>query len=128
MPEGGLAIIERAHRGAVEAQFYDTLFIAVLFKSSLGGLDLLLRGMAVTYALTEARTPDLRLGDRTVTTLSDPQAGLRNLIDERTSVYVEEQDLAALGRSAADLIPGVRPICGTVLATRWPEYAQVLYL
>lgn len=128
MPGGGLAIIERAHRGAVEAQFYDTLFIAVLFKNSLGRLDLLLRGMAVTYALTGAHTPDLRVGARDVTTLSDPQAGLRGLMDEQTSVYVDEQDLAALGRTTDDLIPGVRPIAGAVLAKRWPDYAEVLYL
>ena len=128
MTTDGLAIIERAHRGAVESQFYHTIFVAVLFKASMGRLDLFLRGMAVTYALRGAETPDITVGDRTVTTLSDPQAGLRDMMDDSTTVYVDDHDLTALGRSPADLIPGVRTIAGADLARRWPDYAQVLYL
>lgn len=52
-----LGIVERAYRGAVEKQFFDVLYMSVELHRQLGGMDILLRGPAVTCAL-RGRRPD----------------------------------------------------------------------
>lgn len=125
---GSLAILERAYRGAVEKQFFDSLCLAVELHRQLGGLDLLLCGPAVSYALRAAPPPALRLGDRVLDTLSDPRADLRRLLAAGVRVWVREPDLAALGLAGGDrLLDGVR-LAPAGLAARWPDYRTVFYL
>ncbi|MFL6129409.1 MAG: hypothetical protein ACJ73E_10140 [Mycobacteriales bacterium] len=125
---GSLAIVERAYRGAVEKQFFDSLCLAVELHRQLGGLDLLLRGPAVSYALRADPPPALRLGGRVLDTLSDPRADLRRLLDAGVRVWVSGPDLAALGLAGAGrLLAGVRP-APAELAARWPDYRTVFYL
>ena len=125
----GLAIVERAYRGALEVQFADTLYCAALFHAQLGGLDLLLRGAAVTYALPAPPPPVLTIGRRRVDTLTDPRPGLTGLLEAGVRVWVEERDLRAHGFSAdRPLLPGVRTVAPGELATRWPDYSTVFFL
>ena len=124
-----LAIIERAHRGALETQFSDALYCAFLFHRHLGGLDVLLRGPAVTYASRTARTPRLRLGERVVDTLSEPRGGLGVLLEAGVRVWAEEPGLRAHGLDGdGSLLPGVGSVAAGAMAARWPDYRAVFYL
>ncbi|WP_411107402.1 hypothetical protein [Streptomyces sp. cmx-4-9] len=124
-----LAIIERGYRGAVETQFSDELYCAFLFHRHLGGLDVLLRGSAVTYAARAGRTPTLRLGNREITTLSEPRRGLGVLLESGVGVWAETADLRSHGLSAEkDLLPGVRSAAPGAMALRWSGYRAVFYL
>jgi hypothetical protein len=125
----GLAIVERAYRGALEVQFADALYCAALFHAQLGGLDLLLRGAAVTYALPAVPVPALTIGRRIVGTLNDPRAGLAALAGAGVHIWVEERDLRAHGVPAdRPLMPGARTVAPGELATRWPDYSGVFFL
>jgi hypothetical protein len=123
-----LAIVEKAYRGALEKQFFDALYLAVELHRQLGGLDLLLRGRAVTYGVRAEPVPALRIGGRTVDTLTDPRRDLRTLMDTGVRVHAEEDGLAAHGLGPDRLLDGVLPVSGAGMALRWPEYRMVCYL
>ncbi|MFE0106743.1 hypothetical protein [Streptomyces sp. NPDC059009] len=122
-----LAIVERGYRGALEKQFFDELYLATELHRQLGGLDILLRGTAVTYALDTGPMPALRIGNRTVDTLTDPRQGLRTLLAAGVGIWVEAAALAALG-SLRPLVEGVRLAAEGELAARWGEYRQICFL
>ncbi|MEU9113899.1 hypothetical protein AB0D04_19475 [Streptomyces sp. NPDC048483] len=124
-----LAIVERAYRGALEKQFFDELYLAVELHRQLGGLDLLLRGQAVTYAVRTEPVPALRIGTRTLDTLSDPRRDLTVLLDAGVRVSAEESALAAYAPHGRDrLLPGVQTAADGELALRWPDYRMVCFL
>ncbi|MEV8597551.1 hypothetical protein [Streptomyces sp. NPDC052012] len=122
-----LAIVERGYRGALDKQFFDELYLATELHRQLGGLDVLLRGTAVTYALDAPPPPPLRIGDRVVDTVTDPRAGLRTLLDADVGVWVEEPALAALG-SPRPPLAGVRLAREDEVAARWKDYRMVFFL
>lgn len=123
-----LAIIERGYRGSVETQFADALYLVRELNRQLGGIDLVLRGLAVTYAVA-APPSVLRLADRSVDTLPDPRASLCTLISEGVGVCVEGADLNTLGLTKEDgLLPGVRYTPWEETALQWADYAQVWFL
>ncbi|MGW6544051.1 hypothetical protein ACWGBH_14530 [Streptomyces massasporeus] len=122
-----LAVVERGYRGALDKQFFDELYLATELHRQLGGLDVLLRGTAVTYALDAPPPPPLRIGDRVVDTVTDPRAGLRTLLDADVGVWVEEPALAALGSPRRPL-PGVRLAQEGEVAARWKDYRMVFFL
>lgn len=115
-----LAVVERGYRGAVETQFADVLYLVRELNRQLGGLDLSLRGLAATYAVTAA-PPDPVVG---VDTLPDPRASLRTLLAEGVTVSVADADLEALG------LPGDVPLLPGVVrgAARWSDYRAVWFL
>ncbi|MGW3204479.1 hypothetical protein [Streptomyces sp. NPDC001135] len=122
-----LAIVERGFRGALDKQFFDELYLATELHRQLGGLDILLRGTAVGYALDAPPPPALRIGARTLDTLTDPRAGLRSLLGAGVGVWVEEPALAALG-SPRPPLPGIRLARDGEVAARWQEYRMVFFL
>ncbi|MFJ4283631.1 hypothetical protein [Streptomyces massasporeus] len=122
-----LAIVERGYRGALEKQFFDELYLATELHRQLGGLDILLRGPAVTYALDAQPPPALRIGNRVVDTLTDPRKGLRSLLDAGVDVWIEKRALAAL-HSPRPLLDGVRLAGEGEVAARWGEYRMVFFL
>lgn len=124
----GLIIIERAYRGSVETQFADVLYFIRELSRQLGGIDLVLRGLAVTYAVKGSCTA-IHLGGRNVNTLPDPCRSVQTLLDEGVTVFVEEPDLAALRLSDGDrLLSGVRLARVGELALRWSDYRGVWFL
>ncbi|MER6407199.1 MULTISPECIES: DsrE family protein [Streptomyces] len=123
-----LAIVEKAYRGALEKQFFDALYLAVELHRQLGGLDVLLRGRAVTYGVRAEPVPALRIGSRTLDTLTDPRRDLRTLMDAGVRVHAEESALAAHGLAPDRLLDGVRAVPDGSTALRWPEYRMVCYL
>ncbi|MFF3291883.1 hypothetical protein [Streptomyces sp. NPDC003023] len=130
-PDGRvLAIVERGYRGALEKQFFDELYLATELHRQLGGLDILLRGRAVTYALTAPPVPPLRIGNRTVDTLGDPRKGLRALLDAGVGVWAEEPGLTALGAAGSPdrLLAGIQVAAEGETAARWTDYRMVCFL
>ncbi|MBB1252749.1 hypothetical protein [Streptomyces alkaliterrae] len=123
-----LALVEKAYRGALEKQFFDSLYLATELHRQLGGLDILLRGRAVTYGIEAPPVPALRMGSRTLDTLSDPRRDLRALIAAGVGVWAERDALAAHGLQEAPLLDGVRTVADGETAARWPEYRMVFYL
>lgn len=129
MPARCLAIVDRAYRGGVETQYADTLYLARELNRQLAGLDLLLRGLAVGYAVSTAPPPPLRLAGHLVDSLPDPRRSVRTLLDEGVGVWVEEPDLVGLGPTAGErLLPGVGRVEPGELALRWPDYERVWFL
>ena len=123
-----LAIIERGYRGSAETQFADVLYLVRELNRQLGGLDLVLRGLAVTYA-GSGSVPSIQVADRTLDTLPDPRESLRTLIAEGVGVCVEEADLHALGLTKDDcLLEGVELASWDKAALRWSEYRDVWFL
>ncbi|AOR31291.1 hypothetical protein BFF78_09790 [Streptomyces fodineus] len=122
-----LAIVERGYRGALDKQFFDELYLATELHRQLGGLDILLRGTAVGYALDAPPPPALRIGARTLDTLTDPRAGLRSLLEAGVGVWVEEPALTALG-SPRPPLAGIRLARDGEVAARWAEYRMVFFL
>ncbi|NJC70668.1 hypothetical protein HC031_13230 [Planosporangium thailandense] len=124
-----LAIVEKAYRGAVETQFFDALYSAVELHRQLGGLEVLLRGAAASYAVEAPPVPTLTIGGRIVDTLNDARHGLRALLDAGVAVWVEEPGLAALGpHTRTRLVPGVRRVAAGELAGQWSTYRMVFFL
>ncbi|AGP60154.1 hypothetical protein [Streptomyces rapamycinicus] len=123
-----LLIIERAHRGAVETQFADTLFFVRELHRQSGGLHVVLRGLAASYAVDTTYEAALRIAGRTLDTLPDPRRLLRQLLEDGATVFVEEADLSALGARARErLLPGVRLVAGAELVSRWSDYERVWF-
>lgn len=124
-----LVMIDRGYRGTAEAQFFDTLYGMLTFGEQLGGLDIVLRGSAVTAAVVpEDERPTLRVGSLVLENLPDPAESVRALLDAGHGVAVDAPDLAEFGLGAADLLPGVRCLDTTRLANRWSQYDGVWFL
>lgn len=124
-----LGILDRAYRGAVEAQFFDALYGVLDFRTQLGGVDLALRGGAVTLAVDEhVYRPVVDLGPLHLDGLPDYRASVRELIAEGVGVYADERDLAALGFGPADLVPGVSCVDTSAMAAKWTDYDGVWFV
>jgi len=124
-----LGILDRAYRGTVEAQFFDALYGVLDFRTQLGGVDLALRGAAVTLAVDEhAYRPVLDLGPLHLDGLPDYRNSLRELVKEGVGVYADEPDLRALGFGPDDLVPGVSCVDTNRLAASWSDYDGVWFV
>jgi hypothetical protein len=124
-----LAIVDRGYRGSAEAQFFDALYGILVLGGQLGGVDLVLRGSAVTAAISEpSRVPVLRVGSLTVTTLPDHRKSIAAMIAMGTRVYVDQPGLAACGLGPEALLPGVQCIDTTALTAEWSAHDGVWFL
>ncbi|MER6300586.1 hypothetical protein ABT247_13580 [Kitasatospora sp. NPDC001539] len=124
-----LAIVDRGYRGAIEKQFVDTLYLVRELHRQMGGMDILLRGQAVSYAARAARVAPLRFGDRVVETLSDPRRDVRALLDAGIRVRAEEPGLLASGMTGGEqLLEGVELIGAQAAAESWSEYRMICFL
>jgi hypothetical protein len=127
MPARLLAVLEQLHRGAVESQFGDVLYVARELHRQFG-LDLALRGTAVTAALAGPGVQPVQLGPQWTVEVPDGGASVRTLLADGVTVYADCADLDALGLSERRLLPGVQPIDAAALAARWPGYERVWFL
>ena len=122
-----LAILEHGHRGGAETQFADALYLVRELNRQLGGLDLALRGPAVTFALGSAVTPAVKVAARPLQTLPEPGRSLRALLADGVQILVDADDLAALGLGRDRLLAGIEPVAAGALALRWPDYDGVWF-
>jgi hypothetical protein len=123
-----LAIVERGYRGAAEVQFCDLGYLCAGLHSRLGGMDVVLRGSAVTFAVSAPAVPGVRIADRLLDTLPDQRRSVRGMLAGGAAVYVDEPDLRALGLPVSRLLPGVRCLDTSALADNWPDYLGVWFL
>lgn len=108
-----LAVIERGYRGSVEVRYGDLLYVCQGLRGQLGGIDLVLRGSAVTFAVRGAQ----------------PHAALAALIAAGSRVWVDRADLDELGLDDASRLPHGLEVCDTDLISKhWIEYQEVWYL
>lgn len=123
-----LAIMEAAHRGGVEKQFFTPLYLAIELHHQLGGLDLLLRGPAVTCAVAHDRRHHLDLADADRCAVPDPRAELSRLIELGVRVAVERSALVGTVGGEPTLLPGVEVVDDGATALRWHTYRDVTFL
>jgi hypothetical protein len=122
-----LAIVERAHRGALEQQYAHVLWLAhALHRQS--PMTVLLRGTAAVYALVTAPPPPLRVGGRPWGVRPDYTAALERLSADGARVLVCATSLADLGLADRPLHPVVRPLPAARLATFVATHRRVWFL
>lgn len=114
-----LAIIDRAYRGSAEAGFFDALYGVLMLGDQLGGMDVVLRGTAVTAAVDDGPAPG---------PLPTPRRPVRELVAKGVPVYVDKPGLEAFGLGDDALLPGVTCMDTAELAGRWPDYDGVWFL
>lgn len=122
-----LLVIERGYRGAVEVQFSDLLYVCLGLDSQFGGVDLVLRGSAVGYAVDAPPAPAVCVGDHRIE-VPDPRGPLRELLSSGRRVWVDGADLERAGFGPDRLIDEVRVTDTTRLTTEWPNYQGVWFL
>lgn len=122
-----LVVLERGHRGVAEVQFADLLYVCRGLHSQLGGIDLVLRGSSVSFAVDTPPCAPVRVGDQVVSA-PDRNAALRALLDDGVRAWVDEHDLRRHGFGTDRLISGVVPGDIASLAAAWPEYQGVWFL
>jgi hypothetical protein len=127
-PPALLVVLERGYRGTAEVQFSDLLYVCRGLHRQLGGLDLVLRGSAVTFAVDAAPVPPLRIGGRELDATPDPRASLRGLLAGGVRAWVDEEELGRRGFRTDRLISGVVPGGLTALTALWPDYQRVWFL
>jgi hypothetical protein len=124
-----LCVLDRAYRGAVEAQFFHALYGLLDLHDQFERVDVALRGAAVTMAVEEdLYRPSVRLGTMVLDTLPDYRGSVRELIAEDFTVYVDRAAVTALGFTPEQLVPGTVCLDSAELALRWPEYDQVWFV
>ncbi|MGA5822792.1 hypothetical protein ACPC54_33640 [Kitasatospora sp. NPDC094028] len=129
-PGRRLLVIERAYRGALETQFADVLYLARELNRQLGGVDVLLRGLAVTFAAADTRpAPAVRVGHDTLDTLPSPRDSVRSLLEHGAGVFVDAADLAHFEAGPGWLQPGVRRAGGPdAPGLDWSAYRDVFFV
>jgi hypothetical protein len=110
-----LAIIERAHRGAVEQQFAHVLWLAHGLHRQVP-MTVLLRGMAAVYALDRPPPAALSFGEVVWGDAPDYQAAISRLARDGSTVVVSASSLAALGVATNPLLPQVRAVSDAEVA------------
>jgi hypothetical protein len=125
-----LIVCEQGYRGSAETQFADVLYIIRELTRQLSdpGVDLALRGLAVTWALEAGPVPAVTLGERCLDTLPDPRATVVMLLAEGVSVSVEEPDLRALGADPGGLMSGIECLQRGELVSRWGRYEGIWFM
>ncbi|MCM2387936.1 hypothetical protein [Streptomyces albipurpureus] len=123
-----LLIIERAYRGSVETQFADVLYFVRELNRQQGGMDILLRGLAVTFAAAHpAPVPALRIAGRRLDTLPDPRETIRTLVSEGAGVWAQDSALAEFETGPDWLQKGVRRASDATFPD-WAGYLSVHFL
>ncbi|SEQ85740.1 hypothetical protein [Streptomyces radiopugnans] len=124
-----LCVLDRAYRGAVEAQFFHALYGLLDLHGQFERMDVALRGAAVTMAVEEdVYRPSVRLGTMVLDTLPDYRGSVRDLVAEGFGVFVDEAAVTALGFAPEQLVAGTTCLDSAELAVRWPQYDQVWFV
>ncbi|MGC4809228.1 hypothetical protein ACLQ29_01690 [Micromonospora sp. DT228] len=101
-----MAILERAHRGAIEEQYAHELWLAHgLHRQS--PMVVLLRGLAAMYAIDAAPSGPIELGGVDWGAYPDYRAAIGRLLDDDARVLVSVSALDRLGMSDKRLLPGL---------------------
>ena len=102
-----LSIVEGAYRATLEEQDDAALWFNAAVRNSGSDTNVLLKDLAVHYALANQKAPKLQIGDVSVENPPAYDEDLGRIIAKGGKVYVVEDDLAELGLAGAPLIAGV---------------------
>ncbi len=102
-----LSIVEGAYRATLEEQDDAALWFNAAVRNSGSDTNVLLKDLAVHYALAGQTAPTLNVGDVTVDNPPAYDDDLSRIIAKGGKVYVVDDDLAELGLAGKALIAGV---------------------
>jgi hypothetical protein len=123
-----LAVLERpVQTGQVETSYADLLYVVRELHRQFGGVQLLLRGAAVTAAVDGRHDPPA-LGPTLRAVAPSPAEGLAALLADGVTVRADLASLTRLGLAPQRLVSGVRPCDAGRLAEELPAYERVWFL
>src|SRR5437899_7684028 len=93
-----LSIIDSSYRATIEEQDDTAVWFTHAMKNGGADVSILLRGDAVSYAVTNQNATGLRFGARTVKG-PDMVRDLKAVIDKKIPLFVVAEDLAERGIS-----------------------------
>ena len=103
-----LQVVKTAYRATIEEQDDPVLWLSHVLKDLGSDVDVLLRGLAVNYAVTEQDAAGLSIGAWKQTHPPQLEKDLQTLISKGCSVYLLQEDAARLGLEQRDLILGLK--------------------
>lgn len=122
-----LSIVEGAFRATMEEQDDAALWFTAAVRNAGSDMNILLKKNAVHYALRDQRRPRLEIGDMAVENPPEFDQDLIRVMESKGTVYVVDEDLAALGLADAALIHGVKRIARSDFARVTAEYDQLFW-
>lgn len=122
-----LIVVERAYTGFVEEQYSTMPWICWSHQRMGGQVHVLLRSLAVLYALPDQPSSSLTIGGVVVCNTHSYAEDLRRLLAEGGAVSVIREDLRRLRIDAAALLPGVTLVERANLARLCLEHDGVWY-
>ena len=120
-----LNIIETAYRATLEEQDDTIVWITHAMKGAGGDLDVLLRGNAVNYAVTNQDASGLSFGQKKQTQPPRLADDVAQLIGKGIDVHIVEEDVAERGLERHELIEGMKPVSRADVAKLFGKYDQV---
>jgi hypothetical protein len=120
-----LQIVETAYRATLEEQDDPVLWLAAALSSNGLTTDVLLRGNAVNYVVSDQDASGLVFGARQQTRPPRIADDLRRLGEKGASIYYVEDDARRRGIARHEIIEGPRPIAAHALAELLAAYEQV---
>ena len=125
MPKKILQVIESAYRATLEEQDDTVVWFTHAVKGGGAEVAVLLRGHAVNYGVKGQDASGIAFGDRKQTQPPDLARDLTSLITKGVEVYIVDDDLAARGVTATDLIDGMKPVSQSGLPALLARYDQI---
>lgn len=124
-----LAVIERpVQTGQVETSYADLLYVVRELHRQFGGVQLLLRGAAVTAAADGTHHGPPPLGPTLPAVAPSPAEGLAALLADGVTVRADLASLTRFGLAPQRLVSGVQACDAGRLAEELPAYERVWFL
>jgi hypothetical protein len=120
-----LNVIETAYRGTLEEQDDTVVWLTHTLKGNGADIHVLLRGNAVNYAVRGQNASGLVFGQKQQTQPPQVDGDLASLIKKGVQVHYVEEDAAARGIAASELIEGLQPVRQGGLAALFDRFEQV---
>jgi hypothetical protein len=120
-----LNIVETAYRATLEEQDDTILWLSRSLQGAGAEIDVLLKGAAVSYAVTAQDASGLAFGAERQTEPPRLADEIAKLVAGGATVYLVEDDLVERGILAEEIIPGVERIGAAALAPLVAGYDRI---